>query len=164
MKRGQVQSQIFIYVLAVMVATAIFIYGYSAINSFIRQADEVGLLKFKSDIESAVKIISTDYESTKIFNEKHPLFIPQKFKEVCFVGPGAIVSSTDYPLIYDSVSSIPPAKPNVFLIDDILSDAFYIGSIEVKETNNFFCTPVVNGMIYLKLEGLGDKARIIQLR
>ena len=164
MKRGQVQSQIFIYVLAVMVATAIFIYGYSAINSFIKQADEVGLLKFKSDIESAVKIISTDYESTKIFNEKHPLLIPTKYNEVCFAGPGAIVSSTDYPLIFDSVSNTPSAKPNLFLVDDILSDAFFVGSIDVKEPNNFFCTPVVNGMIYVKLEGLGNKARIIKLR
>jgi len=161
-KKGQIQSQIFIYILAVIVATAIFIYGYSAISSFKQQADDVGLLKFKSDLESAVKIISTDYESTRIFNEKHPLYVPQRYSEVCFTEPMAIVDAGEYPLIDDSVQD--NAKANVYLVDKILEESFHVGDIDVENTNNFFCTPVVNGIIYLKLEGLGDKAKIVDIR
>lgn len=160
--KGQAQAQVFVYVLAVVIAGAILLYGYNAIGSFSSQVDEVGILTLKSDLTSAVKVISTDYESTKIYNSAHPLSVPPEFDFVCFTQSGATIDANNYPLIHDSVIS--NARSNVFLVKNIMERSFYVGNIVVDDSSGFFCTPVLNGNIHLKLEGLGDKARIINIR
>ena len=161
-RRAQAQSQIFVYVLAIIITTTIFIYGYSAISSFKNQVDNVELLEFQNDLRSAIKVISTDYESTKIYNSANPLYVPEQYEEVCFAQVGAVVPQSNYPLIADSISV--GAKPNVFLVGSVMEESFYVGNVVIDDPGGFFCTSIVNGRIGLKLEGLGNKAKIIKIQ
>jgi len=139
MKKGQLIGQIFIYIIAVILVAFILGYGYKAIVSFREKSEQVSFIQFKIKLQNAVETITSDFGSVKILE----LPIPRNFEEVCFVktypsDTPEVISDSDYPIISDSTST--EVKKNVFLVENIAKDSFYVGKIDLN--NNLYCINV----------------------
>ncbi len=165
MKKGQVIGQVFVYILAVILTVLILTYGYKAIVSFRVRSDQVSIITFKNDLKGAVETITSDFGSTKIIS----LSFPPNFRKVCFVktikedGIPETLSDTGYPIIEDSVND--GAEKNVFLVENIAKESFYVGKIDVLNPDkpNLLCVKSVGGRIRIKLTGMGDHTEISNL-
>ena len=65
MRKSQLYSQIFVYILSIILISFIMVYGYNAVQSFKKRAEQVSCLKFKNDLANAVDSISSDFGSVK---------------------------------------------------------------------------------------------------
>ncbi len=156
MKKAQFAvGQIFIYILAIIIAGLIILYGYKAIIGFRHKAEEIALINFKTSIENDIAKIATSYGSVKI--KEYDL--PSSAKEVCFISSSKLGDTTfsmpDYPIIENSIKS--KARQNIFLIP-MAEIPIYVENMEVE--NTFFCITPSRGKITIKLEGLGNRTLI----
>lgn len=161
MKKSQVIGQIFIYILAIILIAFVLGYGYKTIAAFRQKTDQVSFIKFKNELQNAVKTITTDFGSVKIKEFQ----VPGNYNKICFVRshesfPASSSIPSNYPIIRDSVDS--DVEKNVFLVKNIAKDSFYIGKIKVVTTDlnyiptGLYCVDVKNTMIKLRLEGKGN--------
>lgn len=167
-KKGQIAGQIFVYIMGLVIIALVFLYGYSAIRSFVTRTDQVTAIQFKTRIESNIEAAASDYGSVK----KLELEVPPGYEEVCFVDTARAQLKLDeldeYPIMKDSVESGRDA--NVFLITagDVGQD-YYVGHMTVDALTGsgygdllegagdyMLCITPANGKIYLRLEGKGD--------
>jgi len=74
-------GQVFIFIMAGIAFALILIFGYKAISSFISSGEGVQLVQFKTDLESSIKSIYTEYGSVRI-NTYRP---SSDFQQVCLV-------------------------------------------------------------------------------
>jgi len=160
MKKG-IAGQVFIYIIALFLVAFIMIYGYKAIKTLTTKTDQITFLKFKTDLESAVGSISSDYGSV----ERKTFFIGDKYKKACFVTSyqsfytdSASLSAITEPVIRDSVKS--EVEDNAFLVMATVEDSFNAGDIEVNNIYHFLCIDVIAGNVKIQLEGKGDHAVI----
>ena len=151
MKQAQLYSQIFIYVLTIVLVSFILVYGYNAIQNFNDRAEQVSCLKFKNDIQNAVETTLSDFGTVKRKDFK----LCGRYTQVCFVesfeSPNLPYNKVD-PIIEDSVRS--NSGKNVFLVEDIAKESFYTGKISVDP--DVLCINAVDGKISLRLEGRGN--------
>ncbi|MBI2652888.1 hypothetical protein HYX00_05465 [Candidatus Woesearchaeota archaeon] len=158
MKKSQIYSQIFIYILALVLTSIILIYGYNAIQNFNKRANQVCFLKFKNDLSNAIESITSDYGSVK----KKDLQLCAGYREVCFVESFGQITSmespvgTNDPIIKDSIKS--NIGKNVFLVEKIAKESFYAGNISVD--GDVLCIDAKNNKISLRLEGKGNHVRV----
>ncbi|MBI2656381.1 hypothetical protein HYX03_01425 [Candidatus Woesearchaeota archaeon] len=158
MKQSQLYGQIFIYILTIILISFILVYGYNAVQNFKKRAEQVSCLKFKNDLSNAVASIISDFGSIK----RKDLQLCNAYTQVCFVEtfespnlPGSID-----PIVKDSVLS--NAGKNVFLIENIAKESFYIGKISVEP--DVMCIRAINSKISLKLEGKGNHVLLSEWR
>ena len=156
MRTAQLYSQIFVYILTIMLVSFILVYGYNSVQNFKKRAEQVSCLKFKNDLINAIDGISSDFGSIK----RKELQLCSGYSKVCFVEsfespnlPGDID-----PIIKDSILS--STGRNVFLLENIAKESFYAGKISVEP--DVFCVKAMNGKVDLKLEGRGNHAVISQ--
>ena len=162
-KKSQLYSQIFIYILAIVLISFILVYGYNAIHNFIERGEQIECLKFKNDLSNAIENILGDYGSVQI----KEFSLCKGYSKICFVESfGSFdknnpkfrylnddnTPSTDDTLIIDSISS--GSGRNVFLIDNTAKDSYNIGRISVDD--DVLCIKAVNNNINLRLEGKGN--------
>lgn len=170
MRKSQLYSQIFVYVLAIMIVSFIIVYGYNSIHIFKEKAEQVACQKFKNDLSNAVESISSDFGSVK----RKDLQLCAGYSEACFVETFDDIEdkndpyfryigynpapTTKDPLIIDSIKSstekLLDTKKNVFLIDNIAKESFYAGNISIQD--DVLCIKAINNQISLKLEGKGN--------
>lgn len=154
--KAQLYSQIFVYILTLMLVAFILVYGYTAIQNFEKRAEQVSCLKFKNDLKNAVESISTDFGSVK----RKDLELCADYISACFVesfeSPN-LPNKID-PIIRDSVMS--NTGKNVFLIQDTAKESFEIGKISVNP--DVLCIKPVNNKISLRLEGRGNHVLLSQ--
>ncbi len=150
MDKSQLYSQIFIYVLSMMLVSFILVYGYNAIKNFKGKADEIACLKLQNDLRAAVDNIINDYGTVK----RHDFELCNGYKQICFVesidSPN-LPANTD-PIIKDSVIS--GSEKNVFLVEKIAEKSFYAGKISTEP--DVLCMKPVSNKISLKLESRGN--------
>lgn len=161
MKKGQLIGQIFIYILAIILIAFVLGYGYKTIAGFRQKTEQASYIKFRNELQNAIKAISTDFGSVKIVQ----LDMPSNYKEVCFVRNHenfpVSFSAAGYPIIEDSVNS--GIEKNVFLVQETVKESFYVGKITLiilGIDKDFYCAPVLNGKVKLRLEGKGNHALI----
>lgn len=150
MKKSQIQSQIFIYVLAMVLVSMILVFGYKAINNFRDRAEKVACLKLKNDLTNAVEGIIGDYGTVK----KKQFDMCSNYNQICFVesqGEVNLPNNVD-PIIKDSV--LDKTGNNVFLVDKIAEETYNIGKISVDP--DVLCIKTRDGKVMLKLEGKGN--------
>lgn len=157
MKKAQVQTQVFIYVLALIVVSLIMLYGYNSIKKIREHTVTVEHIQFKTDVENTIKRIGYEFGSI----EKKTFDVPSSYKEVCFVDSNIDpnnnnIPQNEYPVINNSVAT--NASDNVFLVTNIAEESFYVGEIEVE--NDFLCFNVSRGKVRIQLEALGSKVRV----
>ncbi|MBI2657828.1 hypothetical protein HYX08_04000 [Candidatus Woesearchaeota archaeon] len=154
--KAQIYSQVFIYILTIILISFILVYGYNAVQNFKNRAEQVSCLKFKNDLQNAVESISSDFGSVK----RKDLQLCSGYTQACFVesfeSPN-IPGSID-PIIKDSILS--STGKNVFLVENIAKESFFAGKISVEP--DVLCIKALNGKISLKLEGKGNHASLGQ--
>lgn len=159
MKRAQIQSQVFVYILALLIMSFILIYGYNSLTRIRETGDLALTINFKSDIKRAISSISSDYGSIKV----EEISVPTGYREVCFVNLSNNAVPDDYGIIQNYVEDVITnnAEPrNVFLYPEGI-ESVYVGEIEVED--DFLCVDVSYGKIKIKLEGLGNRAKVYAL-
>lgn len=152
--KGQIYSQVFVYVLTIILVSFILVYGYNAVQNFKKRAEQVSCLKFKNDLTNAIDSIATDFGTVK----RKELQLCSGYTKACFVesfrSPN-LPNNVD-PIIRDSVQS--NTGRNVFLMENIAKESFNAGKISVEP--DVLCINAVNGKIILKLEGKGTHAEL----
>jgi hypothetical protein len=154
-KKAQAHSQIFIYILSIIIVAVILIYGYKAISHFQTKADQVSMVKFKTDLESIIRIVGPDYGSVK----RDEFIVGNDYKQLCLVDSDITDGNTltgAHPIIKDIVSS--GSGENAFLMSDKIEEKFNIGKIEIS--TNILCISVTRGRIRMEFEGKGDRTEI----
>lgn len=178
-------SQIFIYIIAIILFAFILIYGYNAIREFTKKAEDVTYLKFVSSLENTIKqnsgygdieikkfSISSDYEKICFvdLNDKSTFTIKEEDTCLCKRAAGCPPEDFD-PVICDGWKD---RKQNVFLVPPAPTpitvwNATVDGNDDGKEdtgtscagTNCFYlCLPIANGKLDLRLEGKGNRVVI----
>jgi len=157
MKRAQVIGQVFIFILAGLVFVLIITYGYRAITNFLERGEEVQLLDFRNELESAINTIKRDYGSV----QRVDLRVPSRTDETCFASNELTSAQesafkADKPLLFSAWSTgsenvfLIPRQPTPILIQDMIVD----------DSNGYICMTAVNDRVSLRVEGTGNKARI----
>ena len=154
-KEGIISSQIFIYVLAIIIFSALLLFGYKAINEQRNKEEKIVLVQFQTRLSNDIKAYSGDYGSVK----KDTYSLPSAYNELCFVDvknadPQDIIN---YPVIKDSVES--EAKSNIFLIRDDGFEKFYTDDLTLKGYP-FACVSLEKENVELEVEGKGDAAAV----
>lgn len=156
-KKAQIQSQIFVYVLAIIIMGIVLLYGYKSIATMQDKAEQIDILSFKKDIENEVVKMSTDFGSVRM-----PIIhVPSNSKEVCFVDLDKSPVKINHPLVYEAWED---KSANVFLIDKLVKEVYLIQQQQnfliFIESPGHLCFPVINNRIQIKLEGIGGKAKL----
>ena len=163
MRKAQIYSQIFIYILAVVIVSLIIVFGYKSIKSFKDRAEQVSCIKFRNELKNSVSGLLGDYGSIKI-REFHPC---SDITEVCFTETNEPIPDDEMdrigdidPIIEDSLRS--KTVKNVFLRNKITKESFGIGNISVNDktmldkTPNMLCMKSSSGKIIARLESFGN--------
>jgi hypothetical protein len=180
LKKAQVATQIFVYIVALVVVGMVIVFGYKAVKNFGERGDEVALIKFKTDVENTFKSVSADFNRIKIteFNT------PSGFDEVCLVDINTQPPLTRADFAYNELlfDGVQEGK-NLFLVKGIDMESYFVGPLKVdsdglppgqgtsfdpqqpfggdgKETTAdsgyLLCTDIKNSKVSLKLKGKGD--------
>ncbi|MBW2993066.1 hypothetical protein KY317_00655 [Candidatus Woesearchaeota archaeon] len=157
-RKSQIAGEIFIWILALFILAVIVFYGYKAISGFMQRGEEVSFIQFKNNLESEITVLSTQLNDVVVFNERNPLRIPSKYKEVCFVSENAVEGETENRIIKEAIKAgIHKTTENVFL-EPPAANPVYVGKIEMD--NGILCVPVVKGRIDIRLTGRGGATLI----
>ena len=156
MRNAQLYNQIFVYILALVLVSAILIFGYNSIIGLRNRAEKISCIKMEDDLKNAVAEILSDYGSTKTKQFQ----LCQSYRQICFVETfrnPVLTAGTD-PIIKDSIQS--KTGKNAFLVDNIAKESFFIGNISVEP--DVLCISSGNNNIRIRLEGKGTYAIISQ--
>jgi hypothetical protein len=163
MSRGQINTQVLVYILALIITSIILVYGYGTIKDIMARGQVAELIRMKTDLKGYVKSIANDYGSIEI----KTLSVPGDYREICFVSSDlsnadidAKISGKEYPIIRDSMIdslNLGGEKRNMFLCPKCVEQD-YVGDLVVE--NGFKCLPVKQGTVKIRLEGLGDKTAL----
>jgi hypothetical protein len=158
MRKAQAQAQTIVFILSVLTAALILIFGYRMLFSVSGNVDALKLQEFKSKLSSDIEYASVQFGSyTNIVYT-----VPKQLSEVCFYGPSETEgnlncsSMQDYPLVKDSIDD--NAGKNVFFIGKS-SGAMFIQSVDTGLCK-LKCFKTKNGKLNLILEGKGNTTLI----
>ncbi len=156
-KKAQISGQIFLYIFAMIVASAILIFGYKAVKVLTEKGNEADMLTFQNKLEGDI-LRSRGYGTEKV-NLGYTL--PLGFTELCFVDLDPSIQNvetriTGKPIIRDSVSD--KIAKNIFLYPSG-EKSFYVDNLAVK--NGYQCFTALKGRLKInKMIGCGDKTLI----
>lgn len=158
-KKAQIQSQIFIYVFALLIISLILFFGVKAISKFKGDTDKVALGSFVTDLNSKIRSVTSEYDSIQEVN----LDLPKQFKQVCFTDKDTQASEVSIPIIKNYIQD--NSKSNVFILKEqnILEQELKTGEINVigpTTSPNFLCVPNINGKLKFMAKGKGKYAEI----
>jgi hypothetical protein len=155
--KGQIQSQIFVYILSIVIISLVLIYGYNAIKGFKERQEQITLVEFENDIRLLINQASPKYDSI----EKGDIAMPSEFSSICFVDTESLgtdenceLQGTSATVVSDAISS---STANIFLIPDG-SRNFKIGNLEVE--GGCICIPKTGSNAVFRVQGLGNGVRI----
>jgi hypothetical protein len=193
MRRAQIVGEVFIYTMAAVIFGLILLFGYKAVNNFVKQSNNVALLELRQQVQGAVSSIGASPDV-----EKKVLNVPTKYRKVCFLGnttliekgrscicknckgvPGAPccygINESDYsPFICNAWKT--GTKQNVFLvpsadIEIVVGKISFEPDVPNPSINpglaypiQYLCVGQTKGKITLKLRGMGDSTRISEWR
>jgi len=162
MSKSQISSQIFIYVIAIIIFSFVLVYGYNAIRGFKERGEQISYIKFKTDITSTVKRISSDYGTLK----REEFFLGSQYSKVCFLQshdpppPITLANKVSDNMVRDIVKD--RVDENVFLFTTTLHESFDVGEIDVinPPDGGYLCINTTIGKLKVQFEGKGDHALI----
>ena len=178
---------VFVFILAAVTFALILIFGYKSISGFLGTGEEVTFIRFKTDLESSIKNIASEYGAVRI-QEFNP---PLNYEKICFIDTNFYYGSLDdevenqviwlcenenMPLAcsvwqdaltvhqegsgksgYDSV------EENVFL-KPLAPVKIKVGKISIADNTGspigYLCPPIRGGSFTLQLTGKGSHTEI----
>ena len=173
-------GQVFIFIIAMLTFGLIMVFGYKAVQSFIDKGETVEYIKFKTDIETTMNKITTDFGSVSIETFR----LPAKYDKICFInmdygaiaeeaGDLQVASAAAYDSFLDAADAVKVGKSgydatseNIFLeprfgdTSPIRVSPIRVSSPDGSEQKLFECFEVQNGQIIVTLEGKGDAVEV----
>lgn len=158
-KKAQVSSQIFVYILAIIVIGLIVLVGYKAIGTILKFTTQASLDDFVSDFTSEVKTISRSHGKVK----RYEFTLQDKYDTICFMDSMNDDDEYDEIILPDDTSEfiknivIENVPTNVFLLKKGVptGESFYVKDLNVA--TDYTC--IVNeGLLEVWFEGTGKKA------
>ncbi len=163
-KGAQVQSQVFVYIMILIVIGATILFGYDAITKLQKTGSQTQMEQSKSDLARDIESMSPNFGSVKKFSYGFA-----GVSKVCFGdfdaqgvppapgcdNPGELPSLND-PLVQKALDE---ETANVFLIGSSLFDSFlagkiYVGGCQVK------CFSASGGRLNVEMTGKGDSVLV----
>lgn len=174
-KKGMGIEQVFIFIVVAITFALIMIFGYKAVNEFISKGERVEFVSFKTELESAVKSIYTEYGSVRI----KEFSLPGGYEKICFIDldkpypkndadGNDICNSQVDEVACDTWKTaelqgggLDKADRNVFL-EPPAATKIKVYKIETEggPVPGAVCLAVNKGRFKLRLEGKGDKTLI----
>lgn len=153
-RRSQVQSQVFIYIMILIVVGATILFGYDSIQKLSKQGKETQIQQFKTQLKNDIEQITPNYESVRIKSYSIP-----GFSSICF-GVKSAASDCDTPASHSALvqNAIASESANAFLVGNSL-DSFYIGNINLGSCR-VKCFNVNQGYVRIKITGKGSETLI----
>ncbi len=158
-KKGVGVGQVFIFIIAALTFALIMIFGYKAINSFLKSGEQVEFVQFKTDLLTAVQKIYTEYGSVRI-EEFYP---PAAYKRVCFIDLDTSPSPEQLAelcaidgracTVWEESQGYDTENQNVFLTPP---EPVQLKVYKIKMDGGYLCTDIINGKFELILQGKGD--------
>ncbi|PIN76711.1 hypothetical protein COV17_01455 [Candidatus Woesearchaeota archaeon CG10_big_fil_rev_8_21_14_0_10_36_11] len=182
-RKGMGIGQVFIFIIAVITFALIMIFGYKAITDFLDYGEQIEFVQFKTDLESSIQRIYTEFGAIRV----ETFHTPTKYTQICFVNmeynENDINNQISFLCTQDSIAcdaweghtstdtNFADIESNVFLTP-LSSEKVKVSSIEIYDRSNTpeerdnvligsHCVPIQGGSFTLKLEGRGDKTRIL---
>tara|TARA_B100000315_G_C14376204_1_gene495273 strand:- start:160 stop:681 length:522 start_codon:yes stop_codon:yes gene_type:complete len=160
-KKAMAIGQVFIFMVAAITFALILIFGTKAILEFMDKGERVEFTRFKTNLETNVKKIYTEYGSVRIksFN------LPSKYNQICFIDLSkkppqncltkiGVIACDAWKTAAEQGGGWSKADRNVFLQP---ASEIPIKVYEISMDNNYLCLPIKQGRFQLRLEGKGDR-------
>ncbi|MFH1682948.1 MAG: hypothetical protein ABIA37_04075 [Candidatus Woesearchaeota archaeon] len=159
-KSGMTIGMVFVFLVAVITFAVIMLFGYKAITDFMDKGETVEYYQFKTDLETSVKKIYTEYGSVRV----ERFIVPVRYEQVCFVD---LTKTAPEPCNFDLVAcnlwkeaagNYAGADENVFLypLPPEGSSPIKVFNIDVG-TQGYLCLNTTQGTFKLRMEGKGDR-------
>ena len=162
-RKGVGVAQVFMFIIAAISFALIMIFGYKAINGFLQGGQQVEFIQFKTDLETSIQRIYTEFGAVRIEQFHAPL----QFTQICFIDldapAGPDLQQLD-PLafsVWESAAGYASLDENVFLTPSA-SVKIKVHMIKLDDPNDnvddedYLCLPINNGVFSLRLEGRGS--------
>ena len=162
MRKAQIQSQLFIYILTIIVIGVLLLFGIKWIGKILQTDEVVQQTAFVKDIEGAFNSIRSDYGSQRL----EEFSAPGSVDRTCFVDSQTTATNA-YGLCNPEHSDYDPIMCNAWrdktssvLFSPPFDSSVDLGKI-VVEGHKYLCFDnTKNKLIRLKLTGLGDKVKV----
>lgn len=157
-KKGEMQAQIFVYILGAVLVVSLMAFGYSAIKDMKAKGEKLSLEEFKIEITKDVNSIKGAYDSVK--SVKYT--VPQGFDEICFVDSNLVIPDDilEYPFIENNIIS--GGVENVFLFGkDNNIESFQIAAFAMPLYPHFACISLGLGVFEVQMIGKGNATTIM---
>jgi hypothetical protein len=168
--KAQIQNQVFVFMLAAIVFSLVFLFGYKAIGDILKNAEYVSHVKFKNEIESTFKKIAPTQNVMK-----KDFVLPSGHDRICFFDRGEDIDNNDLcgnnkvhttSVLCDAWKDNGNVSNNVYLSPmgpfsfktprvQMISDLDIIQPV--------YCYNATRGRITLKLIGKGNRVIIEQV-
>lgn len=159
MKRGQISSNVFVYILTVIIVIVILFFGYNYVTKSRDNISKTDIISLQNKISSDIETIGVDYGTFK------KVSYSIKAGELCLFDLSKkeeILNSeliNFYPFIKDSINS--NTNKNAFFLNKKVFESFSVGDFEIKHYPYFKCLKPSSGKMNFGIEGLGNKALIL---
>ena len=163
-RKAQIQTQLFTYIMILVVSAGILVFGYNAISGFKKDADNVIYLKFETRLKNDFKSLSYGSIRQNVYD------LPSAVEEVCFKGADAVYADVvrDNPnklLIASAIGADGTGTSNNVFIYPKGDKALFTGiSLDVDETSTdaikFKCFKVNSGVLKITVKGQGKSVLV----
>ncbi len=154
--KAQAETQVFIYIMVLIIGSGILIFGYKAVTGIKKSADDLLYTKFENTFTHDVKSVS--YQG--VMSKKYEL--PTNVEQVCFRSPQA-TAAPGYAIIDQAIKD--GIKDSVFIYPTDRS--FFPGvSLDVdpnafsQTETQFKCIEVNSGILSIRMTGQGSSVLI----
>ncbi|MBN2420801.1 hypothetical protein JXB27_00820 [Candidatus Woesearchaeota archaeon] len=182
MKKAEITSQIFIYIMVLIVGGGILLFGYKAIAHFTSTADETMMIKFTNDFKNDIKTLSYGQQKSETY------YVPSFVKQICFKGRSLPADEAqsyvqdeisyqsgrnkDYSYVQIENSISQDLKENVYFYpkgtpffsgkDIDLDEASRQPPVRRSETLEFACFDVIGGSFKIVMNGQGSSVLLTE--
>ncbi len=166
-------GQVFMFIVMALTFGLITIFGFKAVNDFLQKGEQVEFVSFKTDLESAVKRIESDFGSVRI----EQLYPPGRFESICFVDMEYAATDEELAMlcqwnelacqvweeartaIHQGDDGYSAVDENVFLKPASLVP-LKVSRIHMSSGYGFACGMIEGGRMELRLEGRGSHTAV----
>lgn len=163
-RKGIGVGQVFVFIVAGITFSLIMIFGYKAIAGFVSSGEQVSFVQFKTDLESSVQRIYTEFGSVRV----REFTLPATYHQICFVDLDVEYTPAKHSALRENdflASSVwerateegrgyDEENVNVFLTPPA---PVPIKVFRISMDDDFLCLDIKNGKFTLVLEGKGDR-------
>ena len=163
-KKGMGVGQVFVFIIAAITFALIMIFGYKSIAGFLKSGENVEFVQFKTDLETSIKKIHTEYDSVRIEQFK----ASTKFNQICFIDldyspteeevAGLCKKNGFACTVWEESTGYDTADENVFLTPP---SPVQIKVHKIKMENGNLCLDINRGNFELVLIGKGDHTELM---